>query len=62
MGKETAKEFIARLKRLPDLDSTDKKTVVEFGNRIAIATEPFIKEQESLQKKSLGRAFTKVVC
>lgn len=59
--KETTVEFIARIKSLPKLDITDKKTMVEFGNRIAEATDPEIRELEILQKKSLGRAFTMVV-
>ena len=58
---ETAEEFIKRLMSMPNPDLTDPKTARDFGNRIAAASEKEIREQESLQKKSLGRAFTKVV-
>ncbi len=59
--KETAKDFIKRLKSLPDPDLTDKRTVVEFGNRLGVAVRPEIEKQDRLQARSLSRAFTKVV-
>ena len=59
--RETAKDFIARLKSLPNPDLTDKKTVVEFGNRLDVAIRSEIERQDRLQAKSLSRAFTKVV-
>lgn len=59
--RETTAEFIKRIEALPMPDLTDKKTVTAFGNRMAEANRQHIREQDSLQKKSLGRAFTKVV-
>ena len=59
--KETAEEFIARLRSLPDPDLTDKKTVGEFIERLDRAVRPEIEKQDRLQAKSLSRAFTKVV-
>lgn len=59
--KETAKDFIERLKALPNPDLTDKATVFEFGNRLGAAIHPEIEKQDRLQARSLSRAFTKVV-
>lgn len=59
--RETAKDFIERIKSLPKPDLTDKRTMVEFGNRIDLAVRPEIERQDRLQARSLSRAFTKVV-
>jgi hypothetical protein len=58
---EAAKDFIARLKSMPDLDLTDRKTAIEFGNRVDIRTRPEIERQDRLQARSLAGVFTKVV-
>lgn len=60
-NKESAKEFIARIKSLPDPDLCDKKTVREFCERLDKVVRPEIKKQDQLKAKSLSAAITKVV-
>jgi hypothetical protein len=59
--KESAKEFIARLKSLPDPNLRDKKTIREFCERIDKVVRPEIEKQDRLKAKSLSAAITKVV-
>ncbi|MFH0819526.1 MAG: hypothetical protein V1892_00675 [bacterium] len=61
MAKETAEEFIARLKTLPDLDLTDPKTVGDFAARFEETTRPEIEKQSKLDAENIGRAFVYVV-
>lgn len=61
MKKETAKEFITRLKSLSNLDISDAKVITNFGSRLKKVIYPEIEKQNSLQAKSISRAFTKVV-
>ena len=59
--RETAKEFILRLKSIPNPDLTKKETICAFGKRLQEAIRPEIEKQDRLQAKSLSRSFTKVV-
>lgn len=61
MAKETAKEFITRLKALPDPDLTDPKTVGDFAARLKKTTRPEIEKQSKLDAENIGRAFVYVV-
>ena len=60
-NKETAKEFINRLRSMPNADLTDKEIIKEFGKRIQTRVWPEIRKQDVLWAKSAGRAFTMVV-
>jgi hypothetical protein len=55
--KETAEEFIKRLKSLPKVDLTDPRAVREFGNRMDVMTEKEIERISSEQARNLGRVF-----
>ena len=59
--RETAKEFNKRLNSLPETDTTDKKTMRGFIERLDKFVRQEIEEQDRLQARSLSRAFTKVV-
>ncbi len=59
--RETAEEFIERLNSLPEPDTTDKKTMRAFIERLDKFVRHEIEEQDQLQARSLSRAFTKVV-
>ena len=58
--KETAKEFIDRLRSMPNLNLTEKN-IREFGLRIKEKTWPEIRKQDILWAKSADRAFTKII-
>ena len=59
--KETAKEFIIRLKSLSDPNITNKKTIQAFGERLKKKVWPKIGKQDILWAKSAGRAFIKII-
>ena len=59
--KETAEEFVARLKALPDPDLSEKETVRAFSERLDKRVRPEIEKQDRLQANSLSRAFSMVV-
>lgn len=59
--RETAEEFIDRLKALPDPDTNDPKVMEAFVERLDSRARPEIEEEIKRWKKSAGRAFTMVV-
>ena len=52
--KETVEEFIARLKKLPNLDLTDPQTIKDFGKRIGEKIRKEIDKSDSVFYKRNG--------
>lgn len=52
--KETTEEFIARLRKLPNLDLTDPQTIKDFSKRISEKTRKEIDKSDLVFYKRNG--------
>lgn len=60
-GKETAKEFIKRIKSLPNPDLTDPTESARFNARIEEKLHPVFEEMDQESARNLGRAFKRAI-